>query len=247
MNIDQIKQQAFSMPFTSPIYPKSKFKFVNREFLVIAYETDLDALRQIVPEPLQLTDPIIKFEFIRMPDSSGFGDYTESGQTIPVTFNGENGSYVHSMFLDDAAAITAGREIWGFPKKYAKPTLVTDEDTVLGRLSYNSVEIAIGTMGYKHHEYDCAKLKQSLETDPNYLLKIIPHCNGQDVEICQLVKYYLEDVTVKGAWIGPTALQLFEHALAPVAELPVKRVVSGLHFVSDLTLGFGEVIHDYLK
>ncbi|WP_269460257.1 acetoacetate decarboxylase family protein [Polynucleobacter necessarius] len=30
----------------------------------------------------------------KMPDSTGFGDYTESGQVIPVQFNGESGSYV---------------------------------------------------------------------------------------------------------------------------------------------------------
>ena len=46
----------------------------------------------------------MKYEFIRMPDSTGFGDYTESGQVIPVRFRGEEGVYVHSMYLDDDAA-----------------------------------------------------------------------------------------------------------------------------------------------
>jgi Methylpurine-DNA glycosylase (MPG) len=32
----------------------------------------------------------VKYEFIRMPDSTGFGDYTESGQVIPVRFRGED-------------------------------------------------------------------------------------------------------------------------------------------------------------
>jgi acetoacetate decarboxylase len=32
-----------------------------------------------------------------MPDSTGFGVYTESGQAIPVSFQGELGTYVHSM------------------------------------------------------------------------------------------------------------------------------------------------------
>jgi Acetoacetate decarboxylase (ADC) len=37
----------------------------------------LRKLRELVPQPLQVTDPLVKFEFIRMPDSTGFGDYTE--------------------------------------------------------------------------------------------------------------------------------------------------------------------------
>jgi acetoacetate decarboxylase len=31
-----------------------------------------------------------------------------------------------------------------------------------------------------------------------------------------------------------------------VSELPVLQVVSSLHFVADLTLALGEVVHDYL-
>ena len=80
---------------------------------------------------------------------------------------------------------------------------------------------------------------------PNYLLKIIPHVDGT-ARICELVRYFCEDVTVKGAWEGPAALELFHHALAPVASLPVLEVVSGVHIQTDLTLGLGTVIHDYL-
>ncbi len=64
--------------------------------------------------------------------------------------------------------------------------------------------------------------------------------------ICELVRYYLEDVTVKGAWSGPAGLELFHHALAPVASLPVREVLGAVHILSDLTLGLGEVVHDYL-
>ena len=40
----------------------------------------------MVPEPLEIVEPVVNFEFIRMPDSTGFGDYTESGQVIPVRY-----------------------------------------------------------------------------------------------------------------------------------------------------------------
>jgi acetoacetate decarboxylase len=60
------------------------------------------------------------------------------------------------------------------------------------------------------------------------------------------VEYYLEEVHLKGAWTGPVALQLQPHALAPVSDLPVLEVVSGLHIIADLTLGLGKVVHDYL-
>ncbi len=56
----------------------------------------MDALCAVVPEPLLVTEPIVKYEFIRMPGSMRFGDYTESGQVNPVSFEGQKGDYVHS-------------------------------------------------------------------------------------------------------------------------------------------------------
>ena len=64
--------------------------------------------------------------------------------------------------------------------------------------------------------------------------------------IAQLVKYNLIDVTVKGAWSSPARLHLVPHVNAPVADLPVRKIVTGRHIVADLTLPYGEVALDYL-
>ncbi len=245
MNEDEIRSRAFAMPLTSPAYPVGPYRFVNREFLIITYRPDPAKLRALVPEPLQVDEPLVKFEFIRMPDSTGFGDYTESGQVIPVTFKGQKGSYSHCMFLDDHPPIAGGRELWGFPKKLAKPTLKAEIDTLVGTLDYGAVRVALGTMGYKHRALDHDAVLASL-LGPNWLLKIIPHVDGTP-RICELVEYRLRDVMLKGAWTGPAALTLQSHALAPLNELPVLEIISGVHLIADLTLDLGTVVHDYLS
>ena len=244
MTEDEIRDQAFAMPITSPAYPPGPYRFHNREFLIITYRTDPEKLKAVIPAPLEFTEPFVKFEFIRMPDSTGFGDYTESGQVIPVSFRGQKGGYVHSMYLNDHAPIAAGRELWGFPKKLAYPELRIEKDTLGGVLRYGPVPVAVATMGYKHKTLEHGPILESLLA-PSYLLKIIPHVDGTP-RICELVRYYLQDVTVKGAWSGPAGLELFQHALAPVAALPVLEVLGAVHIISDLTLGLGEVVHDYL-
>ncbi|SHO62907.1 acetoacetate decarboxylase [Pseudoxanthobacter soli DSM 19599] len=241
---DEIRQKAFAMPFTSPAYPVGPYRFINREFLIVTYRTDPAALAKVVPAPLEITDPIVKFEFIRMPDSTGFGDYTESGQVIPVSYKGKPGAYVHAMYLDCEPPIAGGRELWGFPKKLANPKLTIEKETLLGNLHFGPVKLATATMGYKHKTLSEADVMGAL-TAPNYLLKIIPHVDGSP-RICELVRYHMTDIVFKGAWTGPAALELFHHALAPVADLPVLEVLSGVHIVTDLTLGLGEVVHDYL-
>lgn len=245
MNVSDVVARAFSMPLTSPSYPHGPYRFVDREFLIITYRTDMDALRAVVPAPLEVTDPIVKFEFIRMPDSTGFGDYTESGQVIPVSFQGEHGGYVHAMYLNDEAPIAGGREIWGFPKKMADPAMRVEKDTLVGTLDVGSVRVATGTMGYKHKTLNHAAVLKSLEA-PGFLLKIVPHVDCTP-RICELVRYSLTDLTIKGAWEGPAGLELHAHALAAVADLPVLEVLSAVHILTDLTLGLREVVHDYLK
>lgn len=244
MTEQEVRERAFAMPLTSPAYPPGPYRFVDREFLVITYRTDPEKLRAIVPAPLQLDAPLVRYEFIRMPNSTGFGDYSETGQVIPVSFQGRKGGYTHCMFLNDEGPIAGGRELWGFPKKLANPSLKTETDTLVGTLDYGQVRVATGTMGYKHREADLAAVKASLAA-PNFLLKIIPHVDGS-ARICELVEYGLEDVALKGAWTGPAALSLHPHALAPVADLPVLEVVSAIHILTDLTLGLGKVVHDYL-
>ncbi|MBI2786004.1 MAG: acetoacetate decarboxylase [Legionella longbeachae] len=221
MNEAEVKQRAFAMPLTSPSYPQGPYRFINREFLTITYETDIDLLREIVPAPLEV-----------------------SGQVIPVRYKGKMGNYTHAMFLDDLPPIAGGREIWGFPKKLAQPKLEVVHETLLGTLEYGPCRIATATMGYKYETLDLKKVADSMKA-PNYLLKIIPHVDGS-LRICELVEYFLDEVTIKGAWKGPAQLQLTPHALAPVASLPIRRIVNGVHLLTDLTLPYGRVVHDYL-
>src|SRR5436309_7397979 len=114
MKIATVRERAFAMPLNDPAYPRGPYKFYNREFVVITYRTDPDILRAVVPEPLEPAGDAVAYEFIRMPDSTGFGDYTETGQVIPVRLKAaggavQEGSYVHAMYLDDNSPIAGGR------------------------------------------------------------------------------------------------------------------------------------------
>lgn len=244
-------KEDFSNEFDMPVprwirtYPAGPYHFINREFFIITYESNPNLLQSILPPKMELIDPFVKFEFIRMPDSTGFGDYTESGQIIPVRYKGEEGTFTVDMFLDDESPIAAGREIWGYPKKLAKPKLTVVEDTLLGTLDYGPVRIATATMGYKYRKADLKAILSELKK-PVFLLKNIPGVDGKP-QINQLTKTYLKNITVKGAWTGPAALELHPHALAPIAELYVKKIISAVHFITDLTLDYGEVAEDYLR
>jgi len=236
-----------SMPAASPSFPHGPFRFVNREYFIIIYESDPKAIRAAVPEPLEpVAENLVYYEWIRMPDSSGFGDYTESGVVIPCTYKGEACNFVAQMYLDCDPPIAAGREIWGFPKKFASPKLEVATDTLTGTLSYSGQQVAMGTMAYKQESLARSPAKtMAALTKMQVNLKLIPDVDGKP-KIAQLVRYALTDITVKGSWVGPARLHLIPHVNAPVADLPVRHIVGGRHFVADLTLPYGEVLLDYL-
>src|SRR5215475_525942 len=118
MTRDEILK-APSMPAFAPSYPHRPFLFIRREYLIITYETDPNAIRIALPEPHEPAAGALAFyERMKMPDASCFGDYEESGTGIYATFKGEPCNFSVQMYLDDEPPMTGGREIWGFPKKH---------------------------------------------------------------------------------------------------------------------------------
>ena len=246
MDAKTVRDNAYAMPIYRPAYTTGPVRFCDRETLTITYKTDPDALRRVVPSPLEIDEPLVNFEVVHMPDSSGLGDYFESGQVIPVVYDGKPGGYSHMMFLNNLAGLTEGREIFGFPKKWGHPKLEVQEDCVVGTLDYGKTRVATATMAYKYQPLDLNEIVQRMSASSNFLLKIIPHIDGTP-RICELVDYEIRDVVMKGAWSGPGALSLAPHALAPLADLPVLEIVGATHEIMDMTIAYGKVIHDYLK
>lgn len=236
-----------SMPPGNPSYPMGPYRFVNREYLIISYESDPTAIREAVPEPLVPDGSHrVFYEWIQMPDSTGFGSYSESGVVIPCLWGDEPVNFTAQMYLNDEPPITAGREIWGFPKRWGEPRLCVETDTLTGTLDYANQRVAMGTMGYKYQDLaeDAENPTQALaKTQVN--LKLIPDVTGRP-QIAQLVAYNMTDIHLKGHWGGPARLHLVPHVHAPVADFPVHRVQGGQHIVADMTLPYGRVLYDYL-
>ncbi|MEU6578649.1 acetoacetate decarboxylase [Streptomyces sp. NPDC046805] len=234
----------FTTPVDSPAYAPTRYRFTNREYLNIYYRTDLEALRRLVPEPLTVTDPVVRFEVMRMPDTTGLGDYTEAGQLVSVEHEGEKGEFNLAMYVDSVPAISSGREYSAYPKKFGAPSLYVDSDTLVGTLDYGTLRVATATMGYKHHAMDLDEARAEV-CSPTFMVKTVPNYDGTP-RICELVRTQITDVTVKSAHTAPARLQLFAHVMAPLADLPVLEVVGASHIVTDLSLNMVEPVYDYL-
>lgn len=139
---------SITTPLAAPAFPRGPYRFTEPEYLNITYRTDPVALRALVPEPLVVDEPLVRFEVLRMPDVTGLGDCTESGQVALVRHGDEAGEVTLGMDVDSPPAIASGREVAAYPKKLGKPRLYTASDTLVGALHYGSIRVAPATMGY---------------------------------------------------------------------------------------------------
>ncbi|MFC5184685.1 acetoacetate decarboxylase [Actinomadura harenae] len=233
-------------PLTAQPYPLRATRFADREYLNIVYRSDPDALRAAVPEPLEIVEPLVRFEITHMGDVEGFGPCTEAAQVVAVRFGGEDGEYLHAMYLDpvySVGAVVAGREPSAFPRTVGTPRLLVEEGTLIGTLDHGAQRVATATMPYEYAPMNTGEARDRI-TVPTFAVRTVPGASGP--RACDLVRTEATDVTVKQAWRGPARLQLFEHAMAPLADLPVLEIVSASHVLTDVTLAGAVPVHDYL-
>lgn len=185
-------------------------------------------------------------QWLDLPDGEGFGAYSAAAQVIPCTFEGTPCNFISQMYVNNTSPLAGGREIWGYPMKHGIAKLLTASDTLTGSLEYAGVTTAIGTMTYKHKAVtEVEDRERRLLGRTQVTLKIIPGVDGRP-EIAQLIGIKFSEVEVLGAWVGDARLELHPSVNCTVSDLPVKRVVSGLHMVTNMTLPYGELLHDYL-
>ncbi len=258
MDVSDILKSPSTPPAASQSYAKAPYRFTNREYLIIAYESDPEMIRAQLPAPLEPDGSnLVLFEFTKMPDDSELGSYTKGGIIIPAIHNGEKVNFTSQMYINTESPVSNSNEIWGFSKKIANPVLYNKGDALKGKIHFDGSHIATGTMRHKQDkityehagEIACTSNVETLARNmakTRINLKLVPDVDGS-LLVAQLIAYNMTDIIIKNGWSGPAQLYLIPNAEAPVAELPVKKVIGGMHFVADMTLPYGRVLHDYIK
>ncbi len=244
---------AYSTPLDSPLVPRFPITFRNVEILTVIYRTRPEAIRAVLPEPLEPVSDYGIVHIYRMNDAEWFGRYHESAVQVEcrlparlsMTGRDERGVYSPYLYLEGDGPVSAGREVYGQPKKGGEPSIEVHGDLFVGRVRRNSIDIVTATLPYKHQRAQPADLGRIVSFTTNVNLKIIPHVDGTPA-IKQITARNLENVNVYEVWTGPATLELRPNAQAPVYRLPVVDVVAGFYWVADFTLPMGSVWHDYL-
>src|SRR5947209_14854144 len=68
---------SFSTPFDAPLVPPFPFQFRNVVILTVLYRTRMEAVRRILPPPLEVVDDLVIVHVYQMNDTDHFGSYNE--------------------------------------------------------------------------------------------------------------------------------------------------------------------------
>ena len=239
-------ERAWSTPWDAPLVPEFPFTFRNVEVLTLTYRTDPEAVRALLPPPLEPLNDWVVVHIYNMNDVEWLGGYHECNVMIGASLEGRvRGGYSPYLFLDSDVGLAHGREVHGQPKKYGDARVEVRKDLVVGTLERNGITVITGTMPTKQHRGTLQSLKEAtFDFSVNINYKVIPHIDGRTA-LRQLTSRLLADVSVAECWEGPCTVELRPNAQAPVYRLPVLSMGNGYHWKGDFRLKEGTILYEY--
>jgi hypothetical protein len=115
-----------TMPGQAPLYPTEEYTYRDTEMSLVAFTTDEDKAAALIPKELQLVKiPQLPGQasavavFAKYRGNDQVGPYMEVIIDLPVLYKGQLYLYVPYIYVDTDAAMAAGREFGGYPKKLA--------------------------------------------------------------------------------------------------------------------------------
>ena len=232
----------YGMPSDAPLYGKPPFYYTDLERLAFSYETDEEAVLDILPEGLEVPTPATAtLLFLRYPFST-LGPYLEAILSVGCIWEGNPCGFIAHIVVDSDQPQAAGREIWGYPKKMAHITLETEGDLVIGTMERpRGNRICTGVM----------RLEQRMETGgpmsgPGMSLRVIPNPeDSMEPSLMELIETW-STVEDKLAYSGSGFLEFNSAStLDPWHRFAVGKFLGASYSRGDMVLPHGKVIKTY--
>jgi acetoacetate decarboxylase len=175
------------------------------------------AVNALIPAPFHPTrhDGLFVLYFMKVGQLEEMGpgySSNESGILVPATHEqgGVRGSIWAGMFVDNDVALSAGREIWGHPKKLGSVTIAQSAGSVgasARQLPYRGdVVVYSVTAKLDSSHPEVAHLLDSLS--PRLMRRAIPSPYALTAEAVDVLRLVITDTVVHSELTGSAAVEL---------------------------------------
>lgn len=194
--------------------------------LTASYETDPEVVAAVLPRPLEPTDqPLVRISVARVDLGGGYLPFGAGTVAVQARHDGTVGNYPLVMPMTTEQSVIGGRETFGEPKKLAQVTLERDGDgdggTVTGRITRMGVTF-VEVTGRVGAPLDPPDDQERVD----FYFKFLPAPDGKGFDAEPSLVYCHRTETYRSLAPVDGAVTLTESRFDPVADLPVRRLVS---------------------
>lgn len=230
----------------TPLYPAAPWLYWDVEALIALVTFKAESVKPLLPEGVEvLGDDVMGAVWIAKYPRSTLGPYSEALIALQTVVDGRMYYYIPFIYVDGDAALAAGREAAGAPKKYAEIMLGWRGRTVMGWAERSGMVIRLGVTPEYRADRELLTSLLPVEGIPLLGLRVVPGAGGEGYG--ELVEWHAkvwihEAMGGVKAWAGKATLTLTSGAEDRVGELAVSNLVEGYYLFFDMELGVDRVI-----
>lgn len=214
-------------PFLKPLYGFPPYQYTGDVVLMIVYETDEAAIREVLPRELEpLPGNVVAMCFFVCPAVTGIGPHTFTMPCIPVRYGDYQGQFVPYLYTSTDVSLAAYREGQGWPAVFGD-TGIKDlgQGNLTARVVRNGREVmrASATVG--------GDKITTLDFLPIILYKEIPNIDGTDCDVAYFMTS-TSKLTNLDFQAGSGELSFTERD-DPISRLKPLKIMSALYGTLD--------------
>jgi acetoacetate decarboxylase len=222
------------------------YRYKDTRNVNILFKTDPELLKKLTPPPLEPAPNRLMIFYIGL---FQFADYDllyhEAGLLIPVIHAGQAGNYPVVLYLDQFNPIVGGREIYGWPKKEAEKILFEEAH---GKITASVTRYGQQIIEASFEAQQKVDLIPERAKEPMFTLKYIPSAQKDaPPDVLKLISTMNDPDVITEMRLGKATLKFgaspFDDLLA---KIPIQEIIYAEVIMHDFTMGYGEVVVDYL-
>jgi len=203
--------------------------------LTVVFDTDPDVVAAVLPRPLEPSEPTARMRIAVVDMGSGLPAFGAGWFGVRARHGDVEGEYALFMPMTTEQSTIGGRETYGEPKKIGQVQLAVDADRVRGTIARMGSDVAelTGTLGPERPGYERDKV--------DFYFKAFPDPGGAGLEGDPALVHCRRHEVARVVRPVTGECKLFEAPLDPVADIPVRRVVS-FEYAEIATSQAGEIV-----
>jgi len=239
----KIEEWGYTNPVISALYGKPPLVWKDMKVQLVIYETDIENIHRVVPEPLEPRTNIVITWVSEFELGTTQGSFKEMAIYVQVKFEDIEGDYEPFLYVNNPLPLTAGREIWGYQKKMAEIGLFHEQEAVRGQVNRLGHQI-LKALVVPENVATMDEIPWS--SGGVFSLKYIPSAEEGGEHLRQLILTPGEFTVQEGKFFKGRASVVYERSeIDPTYILEPRRIIGGFFGLGDLYLPLGKIMHSY--